>query len=182
MKRTCTIRKNAGVTLLELMIVIAVAAILTAMAAPSFNELIRDMRMSSAASQLFVDLNQARSEAIKRNTWVLVCAKPSGATPTDCAAVVNWANGWLVCAGTNSTGVAVCDAPIAGNPNPIVVRGPIHSTLLLTAPTAIGVRFNPNGTVDAINTLQLKGNWINSKTRKQTISVTGNIKSTTSTY
>ena len=78
-------RYHAGVTLVELMIVVVIAAILASIAAPSFISMIRDMRLSSASSQLFADLNIAKSEAIKRNARVLVCAYPSGAPPTACA-------------------------------------------------------------------------------------------------
>ena len=174
MQRTCTSRRNTGVTLVELMIVIVIAAILASIAAPSLASMIRDMRLSSASSQLFGDLNMAKSEAIKRNARVLVCANPGGANPTACAATTNWANGWLICADADGNGC--CDDSTPDNPNPIVVRGAIHTTLVLSV-SAVPAIFNPNGTAVA-NSLGMTGNWSTPATRTNTIEVTGNIRST----
>jgi len=160
-----------GFTLVELIIVVVIAAILATIAVPSFTSLIRDKRQYSAAGQLFGDLHMAKSEAIKRNARVLVCANLSGA----CAATTNWANGWLVCADQNEDGT--CDASTATNPNPIVIRSPIHSTLVLTANSTSPVIFNPNGTAVA-RTLVLSGNWSNPSTRTNTVAATGTITST----
>ncbi len=56
-----------GVTLLEMMVVIAVIAILATIAAPSFQDLIRDNRTSAHARELGALLAFARSEALRRN-------------------------------------------------------------------------------------------------------------------
>ncbi|WP_140632787.1 GspH/FimT family pseudopilin [Methylibium rhizosphaerae] len=56
-----------GFTLIELMVVVALAAIVGSIAAPSFRELTINSRTRSAASALHESLWLARSEAIKRN-------------------------------------------------------------------------------------------------------------------
>ena len=61
--------------MVELMIVVAIAAILATIAVPSFSDFINNTRLTSTMTQLTGDLNRARSEAIKRNSWVLVCAR-----------------------------------------------------------------------------------------------------------
>lgn len=56
-----------GFTAIELMVTVAVVAILVALAAPSFRQLIATQRVKSVASALNESLWIARSEALKRN-------------------------------------------------------------------------------------------------------------------
>jgi type IV fimbrial biogenesis protein FimT len=58
--------KSAGFTLLEIMLVIALLAVLLGLAAPSFSDFVRNSRMTSKANDLLAALNLARTEAIKR--------------------------------------------------------------------------------------------------------------------
>lgn len=61
-----------GVTFVEAMIALAIAAILAALAAPSFLGVIDKHRLKGATDNLFADLQFARSEAIRQNTAVAV--------------------------------------------------------------------------------------------------------------
>ncbi|TXT27357.1 MAG: type IV fimbrial bioproteinis protein FimT [Gallionellaceae bacterium] len=95
MKSACTHRKSSGFTGIELLVTLVIAAILAALAVPSFSSLVNDTRLSSTMARLAADLNRARSEAIKRNMRVLVCVRD--AAGTNCGAGTDWSNGWLVC-------------------------------------------------------------------------------------
>ncbi len=75
----------SGFSLVELMVVITVVAILATLAAPSFNQAIEGQRAKSAATDLYIALSRARSEAITRNTSVTL-SPVSG----------NWAQGWQI--------------------------------------------------------------------------------------
>jgi len=77
--------RSRGFTLTELMIVVAVAAALTAAALPAYNEFVRNQRVKTASFDVFSTLVYARSEAVTRNASVTV-------TPTG----GNWASGWTV--------------------------------------------------------------------------------------
>ena len=160
-------RQQAGVTMIELMIVIAIAAILASIAAPSFSDFINNTRLTSTMSQLTSDLNRARSEAIKRNSWVLVCVRSSN---TACGAGTDWANGWLVCQDSSDDGTNNCDSGTAANPNPITVHQAINTSFTLTG-SADSIRFNPNGTGTA-GTLNLVSG---AKSRTANIVATGNV-------
>ena len=59
--------REHGFTMTELLIVLAIVAILSAVAAPSFRNMIRDMSVSSAADELVAGLQFARSEAVRIN-------------------------------------------------------------------------------------------------------------------
>lgn len=79
-------RLAAGFTLPELMAVVAIIAVLSAVAAPSFSQLVSAQRVKGVTSDLFSALTRARSEAIKRNTEISL-------TP---AGVGRWQDGWSI--------------------------------------------------------------------------------------
>ena len=83
--------RSGGFSLLELMITVAVAAILMALAVPSFTSLINNNRLTSGSNALVTAMHHARSEAVRRNARVTLCASADGAT---CAGTGNW-QGWV---------------------------------------------------------------------------------------
>ena len=86
--------QSAGMTLVELMISLIVAAILLAFAVPSFREVILNNRSSTQSNDFLSALMLARSEAQKRVLPVQVC-KSTNQTSCDPDGV-NWEIGWLV--------------------------------------------------------------------------------------
>ena len=86
-------RNTLGFTLIELMVTISILAILLMIAVPSFNEATLGSKLSSFANNLVASSHLARSEAIKRNALVAICASSDGAT---CAESSNWEQGWII--------------------------------------------------------------------------------------
>ncbi len=80
-----------GFTLIELVVTIAVAAILATLAAPSFREFITTQRIRNASFDLTTALTLARSEAITRNANVSLL-RTAG----------TWDGGWTVSAGAGT--------------------------------------------------------------------------------
>src|SRR5579871_266621 len=81
-----------GFTLVELLVTLSVAAILLAIAMPAFSSFMKNTRLSMEANTLVYDLNLARSEAVKLDTSVEVCASADHVT---CSTVApDWATGW----------------------------------------------------------------------------------------
>jgi type IV fimbrial biogenesis protein FimT len=75
-------RLNHGLTLIEVMVGVAIAAVLVAAAVPSFVTTIARSRLDSAMSGLSVDLQYTRSEAIRRRTAATLRVAADGASYT----------------------------------------------------------------------------------------------------
>lgn len=67
-----------GFTLIELVVTLAVLAVLVTIAVPSFREMINRNRLVSGANEYIAVLHVAKSEAIRRNASVTVCPTTSG--------------------------------------------------------------------------------------------------------
>jgi type IV fimbrial biogenesis protein FimT len=92
-----------GFSLIELMVTIAVLAIVLSIAAPSFQAFVRNNRMTSVANELVSALNLARSEAVRRGKTVTVCQSDANAATPSCNGT-SWTDGWLVFVGTAGAG------------------------------------------------------------------------------
>ena len=104
---TCSKTRHIGFTLLELLMTIAVAAIFTAIAVPSFQYVTNANRIAGELNGLLGDLQFARSEAIKEGRNVTVCISSSG-PGSGCTGGTSWQGGWMVF--SDPTNVGVYDA------------------------------------------------------------------------
>jgi type IV fimbrial biogenesis protein FimT len=86
-------KKNSGFTLIELMITMAIVAILLTVGVPSLKTFMQGNQLIAATNELVSALHVARSEAIKLNKKVTVCASADG---KKCANSKDWAQGWIV--------------------------------------------------------------------------------------
>lgn len=96
-------REQRGFTLIELMVTIAVLAIVVSIAGPSFTSMINNNRSAAVGEELAGAFNYARSEAVKRGDRVSICASSDGAT---CSAAGTWSQGWIVFTDSAATDIA----------------------------------------------------------------------------
>jgi type IV fimbrial biogenesis protein FimT len=118
-----------GFTLVELMVTIAVAAVLLAIAVPSFRSIILSNRLTTAANNIVDSIHEARLDAIKRNVPVQFCSNSASKNTGDTLGTKCGTSGGAVIVAVGSTVAA-----------PISIDAPLKLNGDITP-----VRFSPNG-------------------------------------
>jgi type IV fimbrial biogenesis protein FimT len=116
-------RKDSGFTLIELMVTVAIAAILLGVAVPSFAEFIKNNRRAAAVNLFITDIHLARAEAAKRNQRVVICKRNPATVQPACSTAADWTDGWLV---------------FVDNSAPLNSYDPANETLLAARPALSG--------------------------------------------
>jgi len=127
-----------GVTLIELLVSVAVLAVLLMVAVPSFDAVMLNSRLAALSNAYLSSLHLARSEAIKRRARVALCKSADG---LGCVTSGGWEQGWLVFHDVNN------NAQVNGGESVIQVHGALPSGLVLTgnAPVKNYVSFTSTG-------------------------------------
>ena len=112
-----------GFTLIELVMVVAIVAILAAIGLPSMRDFIRGAEVRDAASEFYAALIAARSEAIKRRTSVVVARTNAS----------NWRGGWTV----------------AGGGATIQTMDPLSTNVAVTTNVTSDITYGSNGRVSS---------------------------------
>ncbi|MBI5925441.1 MAG: GspH/FimT family pseudopilin [Aquabacterium sp.] len=100
--RTISGKAHKGFTLVELMVTVAIVAILASVGAPQLRAFLVKQQVRSDVDRLTTAIHMARSEALKRSGPVSICplADASSSTPS-CKAkgdvvLGSWSQGWMV--------------------------------------------------------------------------------------
>ena len=91
--------RHGGFSITELMVVVAIVAILLGIGAPSYRYITNSYRMSAEVNGLLGDLQYARAEAIREGRYVTACVSNDGVS---CTGDTDWAKGWIVFSDVNN--------------------------------------------------------------------------------
>lgn len=128
-----------GVTLIELMVVLAISAILLAVGVPIVSTFVDRNRVATEVNDLIAAFALARSEALARRARVGLCASsnPTAAEPA-CAAGA-WTSGWIVYVdngatiGTRDAGEQIIRVHTPGAPGITVTPNPALTGIYVTS-------------------------------------------------
>lgn len=90
--------RSGGITLIELLVTVAVLAVLLGIVLPSWQSMFRANRLTESVNALVASLQLARHEAIRSGQRVTLCASKDGAT---CSSE-GYEHGWIVFRDTNA--------------------------------------------------------------------------------
>lgn len=153
---------NNGFTLIELMVTLAIVAIVATLAVPDFRIFVQNNRLTAQNNALITAINTARSEAVKRRQTVTLCASTNGA---DCN-TNNWELGWLVFVDLNANAAPdkvddACTKDAAGEPVEDCI---LNTSGLLEGGNTLRsssfanndyIQYNSRGTLDSTGTFTL---------------------------
>lgn len=153
-------RLQRGFTLLELMVTLAVAAILFSFAVPGFQQMVQRNRVITYTNSFIATVNYARSEAIRRAGTVSICASSDGATCTG-----TWSQGWIVFVNADGDDPAVVDG---GGAEPVLkVQEALAAQYTMTPDPVFAndVTYDQNGAARATGVMAVcyAGNLVRSR-------------------
>ena len=87
---------KSGFTFIELLVTLAVVAIMLAMTVPGFQAMLTGNAIASLSNEFVAALHLTRSEAIKRGTRVTLCKSANSTAPVPVCGGSDWQDGWII--------------------------------------------------------------------------------------
>ena len=159
---------SAAFTLVELLIAMAIIAILLGLAAPSFQAFVQDARITSEARKFSLALQTARSEASRINASVLLCASAGNSV---CG--TDWTTNKLVFADADH------DKTRSSAETLIFSGAPSAPRITVTGPAAGWIEFNSSGQANALASFKLCDSRTGNVGRLVSVELTGRSSLTT---
>lgn len=140
-KKGICMKRESGFTLIELMFVLAVAAILLSVAVPALQMFSTNSKQTSAINDFVSSMHLARNTAITTNARVTMCASSNSAS---CEAV-SWESGWILFRDANS------NQSVDGTDAIIATGSPSDGPIIASAQYDQFLMYRPNGRVMSAN-------------------------------
>lgn len=138
---------QSGFTIIELLIVVTIVGLLSAIAAPSLRTMIITNQVRTTTSDLLNDIAVARSESAKRSQRVVMCASTDMNTCSGSA----WGGGWISFVDANNN----LQRDTVDSSEPLIrVKEPVPTAVkIVTTPSTLAnIGFRSFGIIDAAKT------------------------------
>jgi len=143
--RPGSVGKVSGLTIIELMVTLAVLAVLVTVSAPNLQSMIFNWRLTASANDLLADLSTARGQAATLGVPVTVCASANAA---NCGGA--WTQGRIVFSDANANG----QVDAADGDRILAVGEAAHPNLTLAVANladATRIRFSSTGLAEGVS-------------------------------
>ncbi len=118
-------KMETGLTLIELLVTLAVAAILLLVAAPAMRTITENNLLTAVTNRLVATFHYSRGEAVKRRVQMTVCAANTAATA--CSGGATWdSQGWLSFIDLDG------DGTVDAGDTVLRVGGPLENSAVIT--------------------------------------------------
>lgn len=144
---SAVMKRQTGFTIIELLIVVAVAAVLAAIGGPAMSSFIKNNKLQSKTHAVMADVLYTRSEAVTRKKSVLMCRSgDSDATSPTCGGTTqNWGvGGYLVFVDEDANNTYGAGDLLLRRGN----KATDNVTVMTDATANQDVRFSPDGTLN----------------------------------
>jgi type IV fimbrial biogenesis protein FimT len=144
--------RMTGFTVTELVMVMTIIGVITAIGVPSFKYVTASNRISSEINGLLGDMQFARSQAIKQGLTVTVCSSSNSTTSTPtCNAGNTWNTGWIVFLDSNGNGQVDAGEQVIRVQPQFSSNDTLTSALPYAAATYNRMGYAPTGVANTIN-------------------------------
>ncbi len=140
-----TMYKNKAMTLIELLVILAILGIIFSLTTPSLQQFMEQYRHRAVGHQLFSSLNYARSIAIFRQRYVVLCTSSDNIS---CNNTKDWSSGAIIFIDDNGNKTREDNEELLQRINPVPTGSALHF-----ANARSYLVYKPNGGV------QLAGNF-----------------------
>ena len=158
-----------GFTFLELLIALAILAIVAALAAPDVGQMIKNGRIDAGVGDFTSALQMAKTEAASRVSPVTICKSADGFV---CAGDGDWSQGWIVFVDEDGNGAVDNDDEV------LLAHEALHVSMTFGTTNGVSDRitYRPSGTttVPGTETLMLcDDRGMNERSRAILVTITG---------
>jgi len=140
-------RRN-GFSLIEVIVTMAIAAVVLSIGAPGFQSYTQNNRRTIAINEMAIALQLARNSAVSRRVPVTLCKSPNGIHCVTGGDSGDWSQGWMMF--TNPNHIDGVAGLTAGTEVLLRVHSALHSNTTLTGsgPVVNQVTFVPRGKIN----------------------------------
>ena len=167
--KTQNLKTQRGLSLIELIVTMAIAAIVLGVGVPTFGNVVADNSMASNANRFVASINLARSAAIRYQRPATICASSSyNATTPTCSSGTDWSDGWIVYVDKDRDGAVDADEVQS-------VFEPMDDDVTFSSGAVNGFTYDARGFVDNGDNLTLCDNRTGEMGRQVRVNAAGRV-------